>query len=114
MADERLHQFLTQIYSTNGAEIDCQRLQTLLPAYVDHVLIAENGAAEPVIAEDQRVAVQVHLEHCPDCNDVYVHLRQVVAAADKLPAVDDLLAGFEESVETAHSETAGELVRCSR
>jgi hypothetical protein len=115
VADERLTRFLTHIYNTNGAEIDCKRLQALLPAYVDYELSAENGTPGSSISADQLAAAQTHLDQCPDCKEIYQGLCQVVslAASDNLPEVEDLLADFEERTEHEHSQRRAEPVRCS-
>lgn len=89
MDRERYIQWLEQIYSTTETEIDCERLQALLPAYVDFEL----GGHHPA---DQLPAIRVHLAHCPDCAEEYRALRTVadLEAHDRLPQVEDSLARF--------------------
>lgn len=100
--DQFLH-WLHQIFATREKEIDCDRLQSLLPAYVD-VEVSGSGALG---AEEYFTLVRAHLEQCPDCDEEYRGLRTVMrlAAEDRLPTVDESLTHFDPKPESTY-ETA--------
>jgi len=83
--------WLEQIYNTDEAEIDCERLQAILPAFVDFEIGGGNLPAERL------ALVRTHLAHCPDCADEYEGLRSVaqLEAEGRLPQVEESLAQFE-------------------
>ena len=89
MDHERFIGWLEQIYATAEAEIDCQRLQALLPTYVD-LEIAGNHPA------DRLPEIKVHLAQCPDCAEEYQALRAVAGldAQNRVPEVEESLARF--------------------
>jgi hypothetical protein len=92
---ERILRWLEQVYATSEAEIDCARLQELLPAYVE-LAIADGDGAEWA----ERVAqVQAHLAQCPDCAEEYEGLRAVAAleSQGRLPTADESLQKFEST-----------------
>lgn len=93
--------WLNQIYATTETEIDCDDLQTFLPAYVDF----EVAGADP---GSRLTQVKAHLAQCPNCAEVYQGLRAVakLEAQGRLPEVEESLVQFEaepaagESTET--------------
>lgn len=91
MEYEQFFQWVHQIYNTTEVEIDCARLQTLIPAYIDLEIAGENPAGRwPQIG--------LHLAQCPDCREEYDALRTVaeLEAREGLPEVGEGLAPFEE------------------
>jgi hypothetical protein len=86
-----LVQSVQRIYATNENEIDCERLQELLPIYVE----VELSGADP---NKQFPAVHSHLVQCSDCAEEYKGLRQVVklAVRGELPKAEESLAQFQE------------------
>jgi hypothetical protein len=70
MEFELFHQWIHQIYTTQDEELDCNELLDTIPRYVD-VEIA-GGATDP-----QFPGVETHLGHCPQCQDLYLTLREV-------------------------------------
>ncbi len=88
---EQFLHWLEQIYRTDEAEIDCERLQAILPVFVDFEVGGGNLSAERL------APVRVHLAHCPDCTDEYEGLRSValLEAEGCLPQVEESLAQFE-------------------
>jgi anti-sigma factor RsiW len=88
---EQFLHWLEQIYNTSEAEIDCERLQAILPAFVDFEIGGGNLPAERL------ALVRAHLAHCPDCADEYEGLRTVarLEAQGRLPQVEESLAQFE-------------------
>ena len=91
MNPEQFLHWLEQIYNTSEAEIDCERLQAILPAFVDFEIGGGNMPAERL------APVRAHLAHCPDCADEYEGLRTVarLEAQGRLPQVEESLAQFE-------------------
>jgi hypothetical protein len=89
---EQLVRWLRQVYATQQAELDCERCQSLLPAYVEHELDG-NGQDFPLM--------RGHLDQCPDCADVYDGLRAVLEleAQGRLPQVDESLETFASDSE---------------
>ena len=102
MANDRLPRWLAHIYETNPSEIDCSRLQVLLPIYVEH----EFDRALRPFSDDQLTAVRIHLDHCPDCREEYEGLREVLALAaeGQLPEPGDLLTHFEDEIKPEQPE----------
>ena len=96
MNREQFLNWLEQIYTTKDAEIDCDRLQALLPAHVDFEINGEN------LPDEQLAGVRTHLAQCPDCAEEYEALRTValLEAEGGLPDPEESLARFEEA-ETA-------------
>ena len=83
--------WLKQIYATQDNEIDCKRLQALLPAFVDFEVSGGNLPAERL------APVRAHLAQCPDCAEEYRGLRAVaqLEAKGQLPDAEETLAQFE-------------------
>ena len=73
MSKERIIQLLRQLNITEETEIDCQQAQALLPTYVELELDGEE-------VEVALHSVWTHLQHCPDCRDEYLVLRQIAQA----------------------------------
>jgi predicted anti-sigma-YlaC factor YlaD len=93
---EQFLNWLEQIYATREAEIDCERLQALLPTYVD-VEVAGGD-----LGEARLVPVRAHLAQCPACHDEYQGLLAVarLEAQGRLPEAEESLAQFEEEIES--------------
>ncbi len=91
MDRRNLVQSVQRIYATNENEIDCERLQELLPIYVE----MEISGADP---DKQFPAVHSHLVQCSGCAEEYQGLRQVVKlnARGGLPEAETSLSQFEE------------------
>src|SRR3954466_10047968 len=104
MAADRLLQLLSHIYETKPFEIDCSRLQDLLPLYVER----EFDQALPPLPDDQLAAVRFHLQQCPDCREEYEGLRALMDLAPdgELPQLDDLMTRFEDEKEVEEREPA--------
>ena len=90
MNQKALVQSVERIYATAADELDCERLQALLPAYVD----LEVGGTAPA---KRFPAVHHHLKQCSDCAEEYAGLKQVVKleAHGDLPETEEMLKGFE-------------------
>jgi predicted anti-sigma-YlaC factor YlaD len=88
---ERFLHWLEQIYKTGEAEMDCEALQAVLPAYADFEI---GGGKLPA---EQVALVRAHLAHCPDCADEYEGLRAVaqLEAQGGLPQAEEILSTFE-------------------
>jgi len=93
---EHFRHWLEQIYTTQGTEIDCARLQALLPAHVDFEISGEN------LPDEQLALVHVHLAQCPACAQEYDALRMValLEAQGRLPDAEESLAQFETAEES--------------
>jgi hypothetical protein len=97
--------WIKEIYQTRDAEIECNQLQELLPAFVD-------AEVRGMIMNGEGQSVRLHLSHCPDCTDVYENLRSVVALTEngRLPSADELFALLNIEPTLAENETAEALV----
>ena len=83
-------QWLERIYATAEAEMDCEQLRAILPAYIDFEIAGgDPGGRFP--------QAKAHLAQCPDCAEEYAGLRKVVdlEARGRLPQVEESLAQFE-------------------
>jgi hypothetical protein len=102
---EEFSHWIRQIFRTDETEIDCERLQRLLPAVVD----MENGQNGNASAQTAFAAVRAHLLQCRDCHDVYESLRQIAALENngRLPEVEESLEAIVPAGEPARTETAG-------
>ena len=91
MKREQFFDWLERIYSTRDMEIDCERLQAFLPAYVE----AEIGGGD--LAGESLLPVRAHLAQCPDCAEEYQGLHAVASleASGCLPQADEILSQFE-------------------
>ena len=98
MDSERFIEWLDQIYDTVEAEVDCERLQALLPAYVDFEIAGNHPA-------DRLPEIKVHLAHCPDCTEEYHALRTVAEldAQHRLPEAEESLARFPDVSAPEHA-----------
>lgn len=97
MNPEQFLLWLEQIYNTSETEIDCERLQAVLPAFVDFEIGGGNLSAERV------VSVHAHLAQCPDCADEYKGLCTAarLEAEGHLPEIEESLAQFESEPASA-------------
>jgi len=77
--------FIEQIISTQPDELDCAAVVAVIDRYVD--LKADGN--DP---SDLAPGLPLHLQHCPDCADMYAALLMLVEleANDHLPDVDAL------------------------
>lgn len=73
--------WLNRVYATDEAEIDCNKLEELLPLYVDAQV------AELDIGEERAARIRRHLFQCPDCNELYnaLYLVASLEAGNGLP-----------------------------
>lgn len=67
METKTFRQWIGRIYATKSTEIDCDETQTRLPAYVDNELQGR----------ELDTAVDIHLNQCPDCQEIYEGLYYV-------------------------------------
>lgn len=79
MAEETFTRWIEQVYTTEEHEIDCKQLQNFLPAFVDAEVAGERLP--------QTAVIQTHLQHCPDCQEIYEGLRLVVRAEEERPSL---------------------------
>lgn len=96
----QLIQWIERTYATAAVELDCDQLQTSLPALVDLEI-----AGEDLSVRFPRALA--HFSQCPDCDEEYRALREVarLEAQHRLPEVETSLKQFE----TAPVLTQGEL-----
>lgn len=89
MAHNRFLKWLHRIYATDDGELDCDHLQSILPAYVEFELAGNDPAARYPQAK-------AHLAQCPDCAEEYEGLRAVAVleARGTLPHSEESLAKF--------------------
>lgn len=100
MDRERLLKWLDQIYATQEVEFDCERLQSLLPTWVE--LEAGGQAA----LDDERLnQIRAHLAQCPDCAEEYEGLRAIVLldSQGRLPTVEESLVEIETATTFEHA-----------
>src|SRR5690606_28554276 len=99
-----LVRLLNDIFATDGAEIECEQFQVLLPAYVE----SELNLAEQPFPAGHAAALQGHLAHCLDCQEEHQVLRTVLALAAEgaLPDVEEVLSSF--GVEEPETEQTGD------
>ena len=69
---DRLRKWLSEIVSTEEEEIDCDALDRILEQLVAAAARGENIRA---ILPD----VALHIDHCPECSDVYDTLKALAA-----------------------------------
>jgi hypothetical protein len=95
--------WIRQIHATNGAEIECDRLQKLLPAVIDAEM---SGFSHPCLVD-----VKTHLLQCADCADDYNGLLHIarLEAGNQLPTAAELLATLTTSAAPASSSTVDEV-----
>jgi predicted anti-sigma-YlaC factor YlaD len=88
---EQFLHWLNQVYSTREAEIGCDRLQEVLPTFVD---LEVTGQPLP---EELAEEVRSHLTHCPDCAEEYAGLLALarLEAQGRLPENEASLSGFD-------------------
>jgi hypothetical protein len=82
MEFELFHQWIHQIYTTQDEELDCNELLDTIPRYVD-VEIA-GGATDPHFP-----GVETHLGHCPQCQDLYLTLREAALLENQQIVLED-------------------------
>ena len=84
MDDKKFAHWISQIYETNETEIDCTRLQELLPVYVESEIASEKSST-------QLSQINAHLLQCTDCAEDYEALYQVtkLEAEDPLPQIEE-------------------------
>lgn len=89
-AKERFAQWLRRIFATAETEIECERCQALLPAYVEIEVTGRDPAA-------RLSQIKAHLAQCPDCAEEHQGLRAIVALESKggLPEAEEGLAKFD-------------------
>lgn len=91
MDDKQFIHWISQIYETSETEIDCTRLQELLPAYVESEITSEKS-------DTKHSQINAHLLQCTDCAEDYEALYQVtkLEAEGPLPQIEESLARFEK------------------
>ena len=71
MKPKEFTNWINRVYATKDKELDCDHIQSLLPAYAEAGL---NGSAiHPLAAE-----IESHLLQCPDCTETYQGLRYLL------------------------------------
>lgn len=82
--------WIHRIYTTQENELDCDCIQTLLPAYAE-----ARVSGRYLDSHYQRL--QAHLVQCPQCQEVYQVLYHVLEleVTDGLPTVGELMAALE-------------------
>lgn len=71
LTEQTLIHWIEAIFATQEHEIDCNQFQNHLPAFVEAEL-----AATPL---PHTAVLTTHLQHCPDCQEIYEGLRLVVS-----------------------------------
>ena len=91
MDDKKFAHWISQIYETSETEIDCTRLQELLPAYVESKIASEES-------NTQHSPINAHLLQCTDCTEDYEALYQVTKLETEgpLPQIEESLARFDK------------------
>ena len=69
---DRLRKWLAEIVSTEDEEIDCEAQDSILEQ-----LVAAAARGEDIRAILPDVAL--HIDHCPECSDVYDTLKALAA-----------------------------------
>ena len=72
MTQELFVRWIEKLYTTQEHEVDCRQFQNFLPAFVEAEL---NDTPLPHTA-----VLMSHLQHCPDCNEIYQGLSLVLQA----------------------------------
>jgi hypothetical protein len=87
---KRILHSLELIYASTDVEIDCERLKTLLPTFVDIEIAGGDTSA-------RLPDVHSHLAQCPDCAAEYTGLVEVaqLEAQGTLPQAEESLEAFE-------------------
>jgi predicted anti-sigma-YlaC factor YlaD len=100
---EHFAEWIQQIHRTTEAEIDCDCLQRLLPAYVDARLA---GLLPGSVTE-----IENHLRQCPDCSADYVGLSHVASLErhGRLPEVEELLPAGARATASQRPQAAEDL-----
>ncbi len=84
MNPKNLRNLIEQVYTTKENELDCERFQAMLPQQVEaeikHGILLDS-------------AFNAHRRHCPDCNDLYNTLVEVVylETHGDLPLAEELI-----------------------
>jgi hypothetical protein len=81
---QNISRVINQIYATKENEFNCSQIQQLLPIYVE----AEFEGKE-ITASD----VEIHLNQCPDCTEIYQGMRFLIEqeAAGELDDIEEVL-----------------------
>ncbi len=92
MNRKQFKQWLRRVYATVEAEMDCDKVQSVLPALVDD----EIAGGE---ARGRFSAAIAHLAQCPDCAEEYMGLREAarLESQSHLPEAEESLNQFEEA-----------------
>ena len=102
MNEQEFARWIERIYKTSEDELACDDVQPRLAAYVDAQAssISYNGKDEKV---------RQHLLQCPDCQEEYEALAEVVQleADGKLPEIAALLAAFPAPTPEPEREKTG-------
>ena len=65
--------WIDNIFTTKDYELDCDQTQFHLPAYTEAELKQQ-------LPPEAMATVDTHLQHCPDCAEVYEGLHHVLQA----------------------------------
>lgn len=100
---ERFSHFISRIYGTDDVELDCDRIQALLPAYVEAELAHEE-------LDSLGPAIRTHLLQCPDCAETHDEMLHIATleAGGELPSLDEALAMLTDLEATPEEADAGE------
>jgi predicted anti-sigma-YlaC factor YlaD len=80
---EQFTKWIKKVYATEDNELDCNQTQFYLPAFVEAEF---SGNPLPSQAHE----LEVHLNQCPDCKEVYLglHFLLQVEANNELLEID--------------------------
>lgn len=100
---EHFSHFISRIYGTEDIELDCDRVQALLPAYVEAELAHEE-------LDSLGPAIRTHLLQCPDCAETHEEMLQIAALEKdgELPSLEEALARLVDLDTPAKETEAGE------
>ncbi len=92
---------MERLYATATTELDCDQVQSLLPAYVEAEIA---GAVSP----ERFAPFQAHLKQCPDCAHEHLALRQVTELEFRgaLPSPAEILSEFETAAQPEPDQAA--------
>jgi len=103
LTNDQISHLISRVYATEEAELDCDEVQELLPAYVEGLGVDDKFSAVEVI--------HTHLLQCGDCNETFLALRQfaLLEGAGGLPEVDAILDSWtaDTELEAESSTTTG-------
>ena len=72
MNSKAFGRWIESIYNTNGEEFDCQKTQSMLPAYVESVV--EKRFTDETI----ETQLNQHFQQCKDCKETFDGLKLVL------------------------------------